>query len=443
MYGAAEDVSRNISLKEKSVVVFNQLSFKRSDIVEFDLPIGWSGIEILDSRNKPCTSQIVEGGKVLFYAEDIPAKGYKAFAVREAQGRTDKSINSLHAGSEKLENKYYQIKFDKNGNMESIYDKTNDREVLKPGLPGNVLQAFEDLPYANDAWDISMYYQEKMWELNDIQSIEAIEEGPVRSTVRIKRSFLDSYILQDIHIYNDIPRIDFVNKIDWKETYVLLKAAFPVDIHADSANYDIQFGNIERPAHWNTSWDYAKFEVCGHKWADLSEDGYGVSLMNDCKYGYDIKDGLMRITLLKSAAWPNVDADREHHEFIYSLYPHSGDWRTGGTVQMSFNLNCPMTAVVEKAHGGNLCEEFSLISLDCENVLVDTVKKAEDSHDIIVRIYECHNRRSRVKAVFFKEIERISECDLMENETQKLKASGNSFEFEIKPYEIKTFKICI
>lgn len=134
-------------------------------------------------------------------------------------------------------------------------------------------------------------------------------------------------------MYNDIPRIDFNNKIDWKEKQILLKVAFPVDIHADKATYEIQFGNIERPTHWNTSWDYARFEVPAHKWADLSEGGYGVSLLNDSKYGYDIKDLVMRLTLLKSAIYPNEEADKEIHEFVYSLYPHKGDWKDGNTVK--------------------------------------------------------------------------------------------------------------
>jgi alpha-mannosidase len=433
-------VVKNIDLKESSIVVFNQLSFIRNDVVQFDIPRGWSGVEINDHA-RLCPSQATEDGKVLFYAENVPAKGFKVFTIRQTPQVANQNTDILNSGVCELDNRFFNIKFDKNGNMESIYDKSNSRDVLKPGETGNVLQAFEDLPYANDAWDIAIYYQEKMWEINDIVSIETIEKGPVRSTVRIKRKFLDSEIVQDIYLYNDVQRIDFVSRVDWKEKGILLKAAFPVDLHADKATYDIQFGNIERATHWNTSWDYSKFEVCAHKWADVSEDGYGVSLINDCKYGYDIKDGLMRITLLKSAFWPHTEADREKHEFTYSLYPHAGDWRVGGTVPMSYNLNCPMYATVEEAHSGSMSGEYSLISLDCENVIVDTIKKAEDSEDIIVRLFECYNRRSKVRASMHKVIERLAECDLMENETEVRHCEGSSFEFEIRPYEIRTFKL--
>ena len=183
-----------------------------------------------------------------------------------------------------------------------------------------------------------------MWEVDEVEKVEVLENGPVRSGVRIQKKFMDSTIIQNIYMYKDIPRIDFDTYVDWKEDEVVIKAAFPVDVHSDKATYEIQFGNVERPTHWNTSWDYARFEVCAHKWADLSEEGFGVSLANDCKYGHDIKDGVMRITLLKCGKYPNPVADREEHRFIYSIYSHSGDWRDGGTVKMGYQLNVPIYA---------------------------------------------------------------------------------------------------
>ena len=158
-----------------------------------------------------------------------------------------------------------------------------------------------------------------MWEVNDPQSAEIIENGPVRYSIKVNHNFCQSNIKQYIYFYRDIPRIDFKNLIDWKEKNILLKVAFPVDINASKATYEIQYGNIERETHSNTSWNMAKFEVCAHKLADLSEGAYGVSLINDCKYGYDIKDGIMRLTILKSGTYPNPQADIGMHEFIYSL----------------------------------------------------------------------------------------------------------------------------
>lgn len=214
-----------------------------------------------------------------------------------------------------------------------------------------------------------------------------------------------------------------------------------MDVHTNKATYEIQYGNVERPTHWNTSWDMAKFEVCAHKWADLSEDNYGVSLLNDCKYGHDIKDGIMRLTLLKSPIWPNPEADRELHKFTYSLYPHMGDWKLGHTTQMAYNINCPMYTKVEEPHEGTLPKELSFISVDCENVIIEAVKKSEDSDELIIRLYECFNRRTTVNVSFYKELEKVHECDLMEKEIEKIKVCGNSFEFEINPYEIRTFKL--
>lgn len=436
---ALDSICSNINLKNISLVVFNQLSFERSDIVEFELPEGWSNVLVYDGE-KLITSQKIGSNKIIFFAENVPSKGYKVYTLKKAENFSQTS-SEIKINEKEIQNKFFNIKLDDNGNIISIYDKLNEREVLKNNQKGNVLQAFEDKPHNFDAWDINIYYQEKMWEINDVEKIEVLETGPVRGALKVKKKFLDSTIEQIIYVYNDIPRIDFNNKIDWKEKQILLKVAFPVDIHADKATYEIQFGNIERPTHWNTSWDYARFEVPAHKWADLSEGGYGVSLLNDSKYGYDIKDLVMRLTLLKSAIYPNEEADKEIHEFVYSLYPHKGDWKDGNTVKMAYNLNCPMYAKIEGPHDGVLPERFSLLNVDKENVIVETVKKAEESDDIIVRLYEYQNKREKVTLTLFKEIKDVIECDLMENEINKIDFEGNSFKFEIKPYEIKTFKI--
>ncbi|WP_026486042.1 alpha-mannosidase [Caldanaerobius polysaccharolyticus] len=432
-------ISSNIGIKDISVVVFNQLSYERSDIVKFELPEGWDSALIYDG-DRLLPSQVVEGNKVIFFAERVPSKGYKVYTLKKAEAPNERN-GELKASKAELENRFFDIRLDDSGNIVSIYDKINDREVLKANHRANVLQAFEDKPHNYDAWDINIYYQEKMWEIDGVESIDVVEQGPVRAALKIKRKFMDSVIEQIIYIYKDIPRIDFANKIDWKEKQILLKAAFPVDIHADKATYEIQYGNVERPTHWNTSWDYARFEVPAHRWVDLSEGGYGVSLLNDCKYGHDIKDSVMRITLLKSAIQPNEDADRELHEFTYSLYPHSGDWKAADVVSMAYNLNCPMYAKVEMPHQGKLPSELSLLGVDKNNVVVEVVKKAEDSDDVIVRMYECYNARTKVKFTFFKPFERVVECDLMENEIKDQDFQGNTFTFEIRPYEIKTFKI--
>ena len=413
---AVQSIASKIKTEKPSVVVFNPLHTERDEVVYYE-----------------------ENGETKsFYARGIPAKGYKAYPIDEMEEET----GGIKVSVGRLENKFFIIELDKTAQIVSIYDKDAGREVLRQGEKANVLQAFEDKPHNHDAWDINIYYQEKMWEIDNLKSIRVLEEGPLKGVLEIKRKFLDSSIVQKMCIYRDKPRIDFDTTIDWKERQVLLKAAFPVDVHAEKATYDIQFGNVERPTHWNTSWDMAKFEVCGHKWADVSEGGYGVSLLNDCKYGYDIKGSIMRLTLIKSPEAPNEDADREMHYFTYSLYPHKGDWRHSQTVRAGYELNVPVTAIAVDKQNGTLPKEMPFVS--CENVVMEVVKRAEDSNDIVVRVYECYNRRTEAEISFFKDIKRVYECDLEERkELQEIKPSGTGFKFEIKPYEIKTFRLVL
>ena len=436
---AIDTIASKVKLENTSVVVFNQLGFDRNDIIRVNLPEGWRAARVFD-QGRELVSQLTEDGELLFYGEHIPSKGYKTFELREEDTQPTYDFEGITTSSH-IENKFYDMKLDGMAEFTSIYDKVNRREVLKQGEKGNVLQAFEDKPHNFDAWDINIYYLEKMWTVDEILEVKVLEKGPVRQTLYVKKRFMDSIIEQRIYFYRDIARIDFSNRIDWKEKQILLKAAFPVDVMANKATYEIQYGNVERPTHWNTSWDYARFEVCAHKWADLSEEGYGVSLLNDCKYGHDIKDSVMRLTLIKSAADPNEDADREIHEFSYTLFPHTGDFREGQVIPMAYNINCPLYAVIKEKQEGSLENEMSLIKIDQDNVVIEVIKKAEDSDDLIVRLYECHNKRTNVSCTLSKDIIKVRECDLLENDLDSVSHEKNIFSFCINPYEIKTFKI--
>ncbi len=387
-------------------------------------------------------TQISYNGKLIFYAKDLPAKGYKVFKTRKAPV-PQKNLESVFHNSCEIENEFFKLKINEDGNIISLYDRNNKRQVLKSNSLGNLLQVFEDKPMKFDAWNLDIYYQEKSWEINDVTEIKLIENGPVRTAIQIKKKYFNSTIVQIIFIYSDINRIDFTTKIDWKEKQVFLKAAFPVEINSDKAVYDIQFGNVERPTHWNTSWDLAKFEVCAHKWADLSEGGYGVALLNDCKYGYDIKDSVMRLSLLKSAIYPNPDADKEMHEFTYSIYPHAGNFKEAKVDQMAYRMNCPVYTVFQDSHEGNLPQNISFLSIDQSNIFLDTIKKSESGNGYIIRLYENHNQNSRVCCTSYKNMKSITECDLLENNISGVDIKGNKFEFSMKPFEIKTFKITL
>jgi alpha-mannosidase len=280
-----------------------------------------------------------------------------------------------------------------------------------------------------------------MWNVDDVREIRVTETGPVRGALLITRRFSGSTISETIYLYRDIARIDFSYSIEWKLSQVLLKTSFPIDINADEASYEIQYGNVTRPTHRNTSWDEARFEVCGHSWADLSENGFGVSILNDSKYGWDIHDGDMRLTLIKSGVDPDPQADRGRHEFTYSLYPHSGAWKKGGTQFMARRLNVPLFSRVEAAHSGRLGAEYSFAALDRDNVIIEVITKAEDNNDVILRLYEYQNERTEVTLTLRDEYVSIYECDLMENNTEKRGEKTKTISFTIKPFEIKTFRL--
>lgn len=434
-------VTAQIGVDRPGVVVWNTLSFPRNDYVICDLPAGLEHPAVVSDSGAtvPCQRIVVDGEeKGLIFADNVPAKGYKVFRWVEADSN---KTAPLTVTPELLENAAFRIELDKTGAFTSIYDKRAAREVLPHGARANVLQAFEDKPMRWDNWDIDIYYQEKMWEINELDSIEVKEAGPERGCLEIRRPFSRSQLVQRIYIYANLARIDVETQVDWREDQVLLKVAFPVDVHSDKATFDIQFGNVERPTHWNTSWDWARFEVCAHKWMDLSEAGYGVSVLNDSKYGCDVKDHTIRLTLLKSGMHPNAKADREKHRFTYSLYPHEGDWRAAQVVQMGYQLNVPLRGQSVGVQKGEWPQAFSLLSVDADNIVVETVKKAEDSEDWIIRFYEAHNKRTTATLRFGVPIAQVTECDLMERDMAAIACDGQTCSIETKPYEIKTLKV--
>jgi alpha-mannosidase len=342
-----------------------------------------------------------------------------------------------------MENEYYRLQINACGQISSLWDKSFGREVLAPDVRANVFQAFEDKPLNFDAWDIDIYYQEKMVEVTHLLEAMVEETGPLRGTLRLRWQFRDSIITQRIRMYRHTRRIDFCTEVDWREQQTLLKVSFPVHIRATRATYDIQFGSIERPTHWNTSWDHARFETIAHKWVDLSEGNYGVSLLNDCKYGHDVKNHILRLTLIKSAVDPDKTADQGKHMFTYALLPHAGDWRSGGVIRESYDLNYPVLShKVDGLRPGSLSEDFSFASVDAENVIIETLKKAEEGDAWVVRVYECmQSRVGAVRLKFGKQLKRAVETNLIEEGDISVVYEKDCLVFPIMPFEIKTFKV--
>lgn len=425
---------QNIAEDGEFVTLFNTLGFERSDVIE--LPKEMTGALVAEDGTRYPIQTLED--RAMAYVENLPSKGYESYKVcTDADDVKPFTINGNI-----LETPFYIVKLDENGLFTSIFDKKNNREVLQQGKKGNLFCMYEDKPMCYDNWDIDIYYTEKCWDIEQLTKLEWKEEGPVCTVLEIERQVSNSVIKQKVYFYADMARIDFETYVDWKEHQHLLKVHFPVDIHTDEAAFDVQFGNLTRKVHTNTSWDMARFESCGQKWMDLSEGHYGVSLLNDCKYGHSVKDSVIGLTLIKSGIEPNPVTDQEEHFFTYSLYPHAGNLRDCDTVRESYSLNYP---VLVKENSKNQ-ERASLLSSNQKNIMIETVKVAEDGNGIIIRVYEYENTKTQgeITLGMGKEIASVCECNLMEEDLlEEVQHTEHSFNFVIKPFEIKTYRVTL
>ncbi len=433
---ALSNLAAAVKSDSDGFLVFNPAPHCGGRVVTLPETLNWDSA-VYHGETVPI--QIAADGSRICYLPSLPSMGY-ALVTR---GSALPSVTAAKANATAIETPYYSIMLDDCGEIISFYDKQNDRQVLRDGGKANRLTVFEDKPMMYDAWDINIFHHEKPYPVGKANSIRVTESGPVRTAIEIVREFNNSTICQTMYLYNASPVIDFVTNVDWKETQHLLKAIFDVDIHATKATYDIQFGNIERPTHKNTSWEEAKFEVCGHKWMDMSEDGYGVALLNDSKYGHSVFDGSMELSLLKSSTSPNYDADKETHTFTYSLQPHAASFRQAGVIDNAYALNCPATTVAVKANpSGELYPDFSFVSVNKPNVIIETVKQTEASDGIVIRVYEAFNRREKVTLSLGFDVTKAFDCDMLENECCELPLTNpRTMAFDIKPFEVKTIKL--
>lgn len=360
-------------------------------------------------------------------------KPLSASVIRFAREKTQEpdSPFALDLGKRCLDTPYYRIEWEEGGAFTGLWDKENSRQVLKG--KGNILRIYEDKPMNYDAWDIDIYYTQKHEDIPACD-IRCMEDGPLRMVIRFVYRYRASEIEQDMIVYADNRRIDFVTKADWHEDHRLLKTLFEVDIRATKASYDIQYGFVERPTHWNTSWDWARFEVCGHKWADLSESNYGVSLLNDCKYGYGIKDNVMGLSLQKSAKSPDTEADMGEHFFTYALLPHAGGLGEE-TFTQGILLNQPALCIA-----GAVKEQVGrFIKKNSDAVKIDAVKQAEDGDGFVVHMHEITGGRASVEITSDYPVRAYAACNLLEEYDGK--TEGNTIHADFGPFEIKCFRI--
>lgn len=419
------------------VVVYNTLSWPRDGIIEIDPPAGAARVTVWDPTGAAAPA-CLEGGKLLFLAERVPACGYAVFRVVAGSPETLRS--HFRYADRRAVSTRYEVEFGEHGGITRLRDIARGRDVIKPGERGNVLQVFEDKPVRDEAWDIDLSYQDRTWEFVAEGPPKLVEKDPLRMVLAQTLTYGRSTIEQKTILYEHDDRIDFVTQVDWQERKTMLKVAFPVTVRSPRATYEIAFGAIERPTHRNTSWDQAQYEVSGHRWADLTEGDYGVAILNDCKYGWDIEGDVMRLTLLRSPESPDPEADRGMHVFAYSLLPHRGDWRER-VVFAGHELNAPLLAQVTRPHSGRLPRLRSTISVDRPNVIVDTVKMAEDGKGLIVRVYEAHGSRGPVKITLTRPVASAHECNLLEEKIGPVRSSGYQILFDILPWQVRSFRV--
>ena len=415
----------NTSDYQQPVALFNTLSWDRTDPIQ--LPDGTWRDDVT-----------------------IPAGGWTVIEGAVQTSEKNVTLSASKDGRE-LENQFWQLRLDEQGRIVELYDKLNERQVLSESSAANEWQVFEDRPLDNDAWNIDFYYREHPLPGPQCVCIKVVEKNAVRLAVQLDWQMppasneLQSTISQKLVLYANNPRIDFETSIDWHEHHQLLKVAFPVDVRSTEATYNIQFGHITRPTHWNTSWDVARFEVCAHQFVDLSEHNYGVSLLNDCKYGHDVHEGAIYLTCIKSPQSPDPAADQGHHQFTYSLLPHAGTFQEAGVIWEAAQLNVSPVIVTElPPSSGKLPSQWSLLKCNSPAIILDTVKLAEDGDGTILRLYESYGSHAKAKLSLPWQPDSVSVVNLLEEPCTNnaiMQCNGKDISLELEPFQIVTLRL--
>jgi alpha-mannosidase len=343
-----------------------------------------------------------------------------------------------------LENKLLRVEIGADGTLHRVIDKTADNRDVLDGR-GNVLWAFVDKPRIFDAWDIEENYENEGEEILGVEAIEVVETGPLRGAVRVRRTWRDSRIEQTYRLLGGSRRVDIATRIDWHERQVYLQARFPLAVRSHEATYETLYGVVHRPTHRNTSWDAARYEVSGHRFADISEPGYGVALLNDAKYGYSAHGNTLTLSLLRGPLYPDPGADEGAHAFTYSLFPHPGDWTAGHVVEEAFALNSPLIAVPVTT--GDRSDEAAagFLAIDELPLALGSLKQAEDGDDLVVRLYEPHGNRGRTTLRFSRPLQRVTRVNLLEEPAEGLSpvlsGDGLRVQLDVRPFEIISLRV--
>jgi alpha-mannosidase len=350
-------------------------------------------------------------------------------------GRAPSTVTVTEAdGAIVLENARLRATIGPNGLLHSLVERGTGTEALTE--PGNRLELYDDRPVANDAWDVDPFHLETVTTIAPAVSVALLRADPLRAEVAIEWRFGQaSAMRQVVRLDAGSPRLEFHCETDWHERHTLLKVLFPVAVRAANATYQMQFGHTERPTHYTTSHDEARFEVPGHRFADLSEHGFGVALLTDCKYGYSTYENRMRVSLLRSPTYPDPEADMGTHQFAYAVMPHAGGWREAGVVAEAARFEMPFRWV-----SGSLPAR-SWFAVDDPNLVLDTVKRAEDSEALLLRLYEAHGARGRTRIRLGIPFERAEICNLLEDPTGELHVEDGQIEVSYRPHQILTLLV--
>jgi alpha-mannosidase len=443
------------------VFVFNPLAWQRSGLatVEVQMPSAIPGsLSVVDPQGRVLPSEIIASDhatntyRLLVNVKDTPSMGYTILHVvygAKPMASDLKVTDSKRSDQDKkdsgltMENANLRVTVNsKTGCITSLFDKRSNFETLASGACGNQLQTFKDTPKDYDAWNIDPGTLDHMTPIDMADSVEWIEKGPLRAVIRVTRNWQSSKFVQDITLYAGADQVDVVNDIDWHETHVLLKAAFPLAATSNHATYEIPFGSIERATTRNNSWEQAQFEVPAQRWADLGDGQHGFSLINESKFGYDDQGNVLRLTLLRSPVWPDPEADRGHHHFSYALYPHAGDWKQALTVRHGYEYNYKLQAMQLAAHAGTLPQEHSFAFVQPQNVVLTAMKKAEDSDSLIFHAYEWAGKASSVTFTVPEGATGAVLTNLLEQpQGSPLTITGNQLTVPIRPFEILALRV--
>ncbi len=403
---------------------------------------------VTDEAGRRLPSQVTEDG-LLIAAPDVlvPALGWVRLGQGDGMPAASASPPGVTARAEGettvIENDLLRVVIGSDGTLHAVFDKVANREALAGR--GNQLWAYVDKPRVYDAWELEETYEREGEEIGGVESIEIVEGGPLRAAVRVRRAYRDSRITQTYRLLTGSRRLDVVTEIDWHERMVLIKARFPLAVHSHEATFETMYGVVRRPTHRNTSWDAARFEVSGHRFADLSEPGYGVALLNDGKYGHSAYRNELTLSLIRGPLYPDLFADEGHHRFTYSLLPHVGDWVQAGVVFEAFALNSPLVAVPAAGDGTAGPARWGLFETEGLPVALGSLKPAEDGDGLILRIYEPHGARGTTTLRFAEPVQHVERVNLLEEpvgaDASPVAVSGSAVQLSLRPFEVVTLRV--